>query len=218
MAQGRRHAGCATRPLLPPHSPTVEGFVDGDDLVCGYHGWTYNAAGRCVRIPQNADAAIPAGAKVTAYHCQSKYGYVWVALDEPLRGIPDFPEESSGRHRRILQFYEQWNTSPVRMMENSFDNSHFSFVHKANFGLFNQPQPAGYEFRDTDYGFEAETLVPVRNPPASFRITGTEEPVTHRHLITDTFCRFVGASVVTTLPAALITSSITAPHRSTMNA
>ncbi len=160
-----------------------KGFVDADNLVCGYHGWTYNSEGRCVRIPQNAEASIPAGAKVPAYHAEAKYGYVWVALDEPLRPIPDFPEEYSGRHRRILQFYEQWNTSPVRMMENSFDNSHFSFVHKANFGLFDQPQPAGYEFRDTDYGFEAETLVPVRNPPESFRITGTSEPITHRHLI-----------------------------------
>lgn len=68
-------------------------------------------------------------------------------------------------------------------MENSFDNSHFSFVHKANFGLFDQPQPASYAFRETDYGFEAETRVPIRNPEASFRITGTTEPITQRHLL-----------------------------------
>lgn len=160
-----------------------KGFVDGDNIVCGYHGWTYNGQGRCVRIPQNDEASIPAGAKVPAYHCQERYGYAWVALEDPLAPIPDFPEERSGRHRRILQFYELWKTSPVRMMENSFDNSHFSFVHKANFGLFNQPKPAPYEFRDTDYGFEAETLVPIRNPEESFRITGTREPITHRHLV-----------------------------------
>ena len=38
----------------------------------------------------------------------------------------------------VFQLYEEWETSPVGMMEHSFDNSHFSFVHKANFGLFDQ--------------------------------------------------------------------------------
>jgi phenylpropionate dioxygenase-like ring-hydroxylating dioxygenase large terminal subunit len=160
-----------------------KGFVEGENLVCGYHGWTYNASGACVRIPQQDSQNIPNGACVPAYRAQEKYGYAWVALDEPLKPIPDFPEDGSGRHRRIFQFYEEWKTSPVRMMENSFDNSHFSFVHKSNFGLFDQPKPASYEFRDTDYGFEAQTLVPVRNPPESFKITGTTEPITNRQLI-----------------------------------
>jgi phenylpropionate dioxygenase-like ring-hydroxylating dioxygenase large terminal subunit len=69
------------------------------------------------------------------------------------------------------------------MMENSFDNSHFSFVHKGNFGLFDNPKPSKYEFRPNEWGFEAETHVPVRNPEASYRITGTTEEVTERHLI-----------------------------------
>jgi len=160
-----------------------KGFVDGDHIVCGYHGWTYNCTGTCVRIPQNDDGAIPAGAKVPAYQCVERYGYAWVCLGDQLRPIPEFPEETSGRHRRILQFYQEWKTSPVRMMENSFDNAHFSFVHKANFGLIDQPVPAPYRFDETDYGFEAETTVPIRNPPESHRITGTTEPITHRHLV-----------------------------------
>ncbi len=160
-----------------------KGFVDGPNIVCGYHGWTNNPQGKCVRIPQAEEDNIPAGAKVPAFFAQEKYGYVWVALEEPLKPIPDFPEDSSGNHRRIFQFYEEWKTSPLRMMENSFDNSHFSFVHKSNFGLFDQPKPAPYEFRETDYGFEAETTVPIRNPSESFAITGTKEPTTHRHLI-----------------------------------
>ncbi|MFP3648420.1 Rieske (2Fe-2S) protein, partial [Paraburkholderia sp. SIMBA_054] len=79
--------------------------------------------------------------------------------------------------------YEQWNTSPLRMMENSFDNSHFSFVHKSNFGLFDNPKPSKYEFRPNEWGFEAETRVPIRNPQASFRITGTTDDITERHLM-----------------------------------
>lgn len=159
-----------------------KGCVDGDHLVCGYHGWTYDADGACVRIPQQPEGAIPPGARVPAYRCEARYGYAWVALEEPLKPIPVFEEDGSGRHRRILQFHERWGTSPVRMLENSFDNAHFSFVHKANFGLPDRPAPAPYRLDETEDGFEAETRVPVRNPPESHRITGTDEPETERHL------------------------------------
>ena len=68
------------------------------------------------------------------------------------------------------------------MMENSFDNAHFSFVHKSTFGQLNQPKPEKYELIETDYGFSAESIVPINNPPAAFRVTGTSEPTTKRHM------------------------------------
>ncbi len=160
-----------------------KGFVNPDGtLSCGYHGWTYDCSGQCVRVPQNEPGVIPAGAKVESFRCTERYGYVWVALEDPLLPIPDFPEDASPNHRRIFQFYEEWKTSPVRVMENSFDNSHFSFVHKANFGLIDQPAPSKYEISETEDGFIAETLVPINNPPAGHRVTGTTEEITHRHL------------------------------------
>jgi phenylpropionate dioxygenase-like ring-hydroxylating dioxygenase large terminal subunit len=78
-----------------------KGFVDNDNIVCGYHGWTYDGSGACVRIPQNPDGVIPAGAKVTPYFCEERYGYAWVALEEPLRPIPEFPEQNLPGYRRI---------------------------------------------------------------------------------------------------------------------
>lgn len=168
-----------------------KGFVQGGNIVCGYHGWEYDRAGKCVRIPQQPDSQIPAGACTTAYRCEARYGYAWVALDEPLLGIPVFQEDGAPGFRRIFQFYESWNTSPLRVMENSFDNSHFSYVHKANFGQFDQPKPSKYEIRATDWGFEAETIVPINNPPASHRVTGTTDPVTERHLFNRWYMPFV---------------------------
>jgi phenylpropionate dioxygenase-like ring-hydroxylating dioxygenase large terminal subunit len=84
--------------------------------------------------------------------------------------------------RRIHQFDDRWNTAALRMMENSFDNSHFSFVHRATFGQHDQPKPEKYELVETDYGFRAETIVPIKNPPAAHRITGTADPITTRHM------------------------------------
>ena len=91
-------------------------------------------------------------------------------------------EENDPHYRRIPQFYEVWNTSAFRLMENSFDNAHFAFVHKGTFGQLSQPLPEKYQIDETDYGFEAETLITVANPPVQHRIAGTTDPTTKRHM------------------------------------
>jgi phenylpropionate dioxygenase-like ring-hydroxylating dioxygenase large terminal subunit len=159
-----------------------KGWVDQGELTCGYHGWTYNAAGRVTRVPQlPIDAPTPVYS-TPSYRCAERYGYAWVALDEPLTPIIDIPEDGAPGYRRIFQFYDQWNTAPLRLMENSFDNAHFSFVHKGTFGDMNQPKPERYEINETDYGFMAETIVPIVNPPMAYQVTGTSEPMTKRHM------------------------------------
>ena len=94
-----------------------------------------------------------------------------------LLDIPDLPEDRDPAFRRIHQFDDFWSCSALRMMENSFDNAHFAFVHKNTFGDIAQPKPEKYEITETDYGFVAETIVPVKNPPEAARITGTTEPM-----------------------------------------
>ena len=150
-------------------------------LECGYHGWTYNGQGRVIRIPQyDADRAIPADYCTPAYRCVAKYGYAWVALEEPIAPIPDVPEFGAPGWRTIFQFYERWDTSPVRALENSFDNSHFSFVHRATFGVAAQPKPSKYQLVERDGGFYAETLIDAVNPPAYQQVSGTSDPITQR--------------------------------------
>jgi phenylpropionate dioxygenase-like ring-hydroxylating dioxygenase large terminal subunit len=65
-------------------------------------------------------------------------------------------------------------------MENSFDNAHFAFVHKATFGDISRPKPSRYEIEETDDGLRATTVVDVLNPPQAHRITGTTTPTTTR--------------------------------------
>ena len=158
-----------------------KGFVEDGNIVCGYHGWTYDCTGSCVRIPQNPDMQIPGGARVPAYRAQEKFGYVWVALDEPVAPLLDTPEESDPAYRRVHQFDEAWNTGALRLMENSFDTAHFSFVHKGTFGQAAQPKPEKFAINETAYGFEAEAIVTVNNPAEAHRITGSTEPTTKRH-------------------------------------
>ena len=158
-----------------------KGRCDGGVLECGYHGWRYDRSGKVIRIPQyDSSRAIPPDYCTPAYRCVERYGYAWVALEEPIAPIPEVPEFGAPGWRTIFQFYETWATSPLRALENSFDNSHFSFVHRATFGVAAQPRPSRYGLVEREGGFYAETLIDAVNPPAFHKVSGTTEPITTR--------------------------------------
>ena len=156
------------------------GWCDQGRIVCGYHGWTYDGAGKLVRIPQYDEAQPLPDLAVDSYWCTARYGYAWVSLEQPLEDLFDIPEDRDPAYRRIFQFYETWRTAPLRMMENSFDNAHFAFVHQATFGDAAQPKPQKYELVETDYGFIATTVVDILNPPEAHQITGVSTTRTTR--------------------------------------
>jgi ferredoxin-NADP reductase/phenylpropionate dioxygenase-like ring-hydroxylating dioxygenase large terminal subunit len=160
-----------------------KGWCENGKIVCGYHGWTYDGAtGKLVRVPQfDGTQALP-DLGVDAYWCMERYGYAWVSLEEPLEDLFDIPEDRDPGFRRIFQFYETWKTAPMRMMENSFDNAHFSFVHKTTFGDAAAPRPKRYEVIETDYGFYAASTVDILNPPEAHQVTGSTEPRTQRKM------------------------------------
>jgi len=152
-------------------------------IQCGYHGWTYDRGGQVIRIPQyEAERPIPPDYRTTAYRCTARHGYAWVALEEPIADIPAIPEFDDPGYRTIFQFHEEWRTSPLRALENSFDNSHFSFVHRATFGVAASPKPSKYELVENEAGFHAETVIEATNPAKFHAISGVSDPITTRHM------------------------------------
>ncbi|WPB56135.1 aromatic ring-hydroxylating dioxygenase subunit alpha [Xylophilus sp. GOD-11R] len=174
------------------------GFLEGDDVVCGYHGWTFSPEGRCVRVPQQpAGTPIAANACVPAYRVQERYGYVWVTLaapgQEPLADLPDLPQDADPAFRRIDEFHEEWGIGALRLMENSFDNAHVAYVHRATFGDVQDPRPNLYRITaQGKYGFEATThyRVVVRGETAQ-RAIGSDEAETVREQTSAWFMPFV---------------------------
>jgi phenylpropionate dioxygenase-like ring-hydroxylating dioxygenase large terminal subunit len=159
-----------------------KGWCKNGNIICGYHGWEYDSTGKLIAIPQFAEGQPVPNISARAFHAAERYGYVWVALEEPLAPIPEIPEEADPAFRRIFQFYERWDCGALRLMENSFDAAHFSFVHKNTFGIADQPRPERFEINETEEGFEAITEVVIANPIRAARVTGTTEPWTRRHL------------------------------------
>ncbi|HEX9465596.1 MAG TPA: aromatic ring-hydroxylating dioxygenase subunit alpha [Alphaproteobacteria bacterium] len=167
-----------------------KGWCENGQIVCGYHGWTYNREGELTRIPQfDPETKLPKH-RVKPYRCQARYGYAWVALDDPIRPLFEIPEENDPKYRRIPQFYAEWQTAALRLMENSFDNAHFSFVHKGTFGNMHKPKPGRYKIEETEPGFYAEAVTNALNPPKAFPITGCTEPQIDRLLRSNWYLPF----------------------------
>ena len=145
-----------------------KGWLDAGKIVCPYHGWTYASDGRCVRIPQRLDykpgSDPDKGIFVESFRCSERYDVVWVALEEPLRDIPELPEYNDPTYRRVFEFYEPWLAPGLRIIENSFDNAHFAFVHKASFGIVDEPEPVQPRLEPHRAGFVMYADVPVKNP------------------------------------------------------
>jgi phenylpropionate dioxygenase-like ring-hydroxylating dioxygenase large terminal subunit len=115
-------------------TPLSLGWIDGDELVCAYHGWGYAPTGACVRIPSLPPGrAIPPKAQVVAFTAAEKDGLVWVALEEPKGPIPTWPESEAPGYRRIWTQYH-WNANAARAIENVMDFAHFPWVHPGVLG------------------------------------------------------------------------------------
>ncbi len=118
------------------------GYLDETgSLVCGYHGWTFDCSGKCVRIPQRENPTATGKIAVEGYRVAERYGHIWVALGEPLTPLPEIPEADEPGFRRVDQFYEEWKIGALRLMENSFDVAHPAFVHRGTFGSTSRPLP-----------------------------------------------------------------------------
>jgi len=118
-----------------PHrgAPLSLGTVEGDELVCAYHGWRFGADGAATCIPAlGPDAMIPSRASLTrpAEVCE-RYGIVWVALESPRVAIPSWPD---GDDPSLGGFAPTAHTSEVLaayQTDNLLDASHFPFLHES---------------------------------------------------------------------------------------
>ena len=72
-------------------TPLTLGRINGDLIECGYHGWTYDCAGKCVHLPGTEN---PQKIAVKSYPIIEKWGWVFIWMGDPERAddnnLPDF--------------------------------------------------------------------------------------------------------------------------------
>lgn len=160
-----------------PHRsmPLSLGSVEGDTLVCGYHGARFGCDGVCSGVP--SQSSIPPGARVRAFVAE-QHGplvWVWMGLGSPTHAAPH-PAWISDAGWMASRERLHMNASYIRLHENLLDLTHLSFLHARTFGTPDYAS-APYETQiDADAGrfVLTRSVMPTRLPPIWARPTGLE--------------------------------------------
>ncbi len=139
-------------------------------LQCPYHGWTYDAAGQCVKIPAHPEQRPPAKARAFSYQARVAYDMVWVCLGEPAHDIPAFEEWDDERYRKILCGAYEFEAAGPRMVENFLDVAHFPFVHENILGTQERPEIPDYDVITDEDGINASDIRVFQPNPDGTRI------------------------------------------------
>ena len=138
-----------------PHRklPLSKGTLENDNVVCGYHGLTFDCSGACVDAPTQRDN-IPRRAVVRSYPLVDRYGLIWIWMGDadkanpddifhiPNYDNPDWGYTDGGSLHMACNYL--W------MADNLLDPSHVAWVHITSFaGAGTDDEPLTVERTDT---------------------------------------------------------------------
>ncbi len=140
------------------------GQVVGDQLECPYHGWRFEASGRCAKVPALPAFIPPAAHCATRYSAQEAYGLVWVrfvsfaqatSAQDVTPELPRFDAEIDPQLRRVNCGPFDVATSAPRIVENFLDMAHFGFIHEGSLGDRSTTEIDNYTVERTSTGLLA---------------------------------------------------------------
>jgi 5,5'-dehydrodivanillate O-demethylase len=106
------------------------GIPENNGLRCPYHGWLFNAEGRCLEQPaEPAASTFHNRIRIQAYPVQQMGGLIWAYLGpQPAPLLPRydlFVQENRTRRIGISRIPCNW----LQIMENSVDPVHLEYLH-----------------------------------------------------------------------------------------
>lgn len=121
-----------------PHrwAPLSCGWLDGDELVCGYHGLRFSSEGKCVKVPTQAN--VPSRAKVHAYPVREQGPLVWIWTGDPaLVGDTEPPaiDWQVNEGWSVIGGAMEAEANYMLLKENVLDLTHFGYVHRNSFKI-----------------------------------------------------------------------------------
>jgi phenylpropionate dioxygenase-like ring-hydroxylating dioxygenase large terminal subunit len=123
--------------------PLSEGRVLADGLLeCAYHGFCYDAVGKCQRIPSQLDRPVPTRARLTPFPSLEQDGLVWVWPGDPAKigevQAPRTPEISGAEWETHMFEPKHVPANYMLLIENLMDITHFYPLHEGNIGDIEQ--------------------------------------------------------------------------------
>ncbi len=158
---------------LCPHRgvPLSMGWVEGEELICSYHGLRYGPDGQCRKIPAQPDAVPSARFKVAMFPVVERYDLIWTCLD-PADGpasIPPFAQWDEPGFQQILPPFVDIAGSAARQVEGFVDVAHFAWIHHDAFADRNNAVVPLYETQVTDGCVRTEYWSNVSNYPKALQ-------------------------------------------------
>lgn len=160
-----------------PHrwAPLSSGKVVEDNIQCGYHGFTFDSSGSCVRIP--SQTRIPSACRVHAYPVVERSPFVWIWMGDPAKvdeGPPSMDAEWPADPA-----YSSWSGETLvdgnymLLKENVLDLTHFGYVHATSFKILDWVGAPTVTTSDTTVSFRQE-FIGCNLPPMFSRVTGID--------------------------------------------
>ncbi|MFI0780371.1 Rieske 2Fe-2S domain-containing protein [Streptomyces sp. NPDC021212] len=115
--------------------PLSASRLDGDKVVCGYHGFTYDTTGTCVFVP--GQKRVPRTARVASYPVVEQDSLVWVWIGDPAladpAAIPRAPWLADP-HWTTVGDMERIDADYGLLVDNLLDLSHETYLHGGYIG------------------------------------------------------------------------------------
>jgi phenylpropionate dioxygenase-like ring-hydroxylating dioxygenase large terminal subunit len=114
----------------------AQGCVAGDRIRCPFHGFEYDASGRCRHIPAEGRARpVPERFVGESLPVAEGHGFIWVWWGEPPDALPPLPWfEDLDERFTWSGFADPWPVHYTRAIENQLDVAHLPFVHRTTIG------------------------------------------------------------------------------------
>jgi vanillate O-demethylase monooxygenase subunit len=178
-------------------APLSLGVVKGDCLECIYHGFLYEASGKCVCVP--SQDAIPPGAAVRAYPIIEKQGFVFIWMGDPAKADTSLAYDFAfGEQPGWRQIYAQFHAKfDYRLLvDNLMDVTHIAFAHKTTIGAAGVANQGGMKTeRDGEHIRISRWMFDIEPAPTHVQATGYEGNVDRWQIIEYTPPAFVWLKV-----------------------
>ena len=152
-----------------PHRsfPLSASRVEGDEIVCGYHGIRYDSEGRCKLVP--TQAAAPRALQVPTFKAIETAPVIWIWMGDPAVAertpLPPAPWMLNGSGWATSRSYLEVQASYVFLHENLLDLSHLTYLHAATFGTPDYAKAPFETELDSETIIVRRSVQPTRLPP-----------------------------------------------------
>jgi vanillate O-demethylase monooxygenase subunit len=145
--------------------PLSRGWVEGEELICRYHGLRYGPDGQCRHIPAHPEIKVSSRFRVPVFPVAERYGLVWTRLNAGDTQPPPFPVWEDAAYQTILPPFVDIAGSAGRQVEGFVDVAHFAWIHHEAFADRNDQVVPDYTTAITDFGLRTEYWSTVNNYP-----------------------------------------------------